>query len=127
MRRALEQIHQFAKRDVAFDRDDVGAMHHHVGKPPLIQAEDIAQHGALDRGKADLVGLRGVKRNLQIVAYRTCLPAEQRADRAQQPVLGRRTSGLVLRHHRGQVARVARIVVSRFGIPPFQSIRSRPA
>jgi len=27
MRRALEQAHQFAERNVALDRDDIGAMH----------------------------------------------------------------------------------------------------
>ena len=58
MRRALEQAHQFAERDVALDRDDVGAMDHHVGDAALVQAEDVAQHGALDGGKADLVRRR---------------------------------------------------------------------
>ena len=42
MRRALEQAHQFAERDVALDRDDVGAVHHHVGNPSFMQAEDVA-------------------------------------------------------------------------------------
>ena len=49
MRRTFEQAHQFAERDVALDRDDVGAMDHHVGDAAFMQAEDVAQHGALDR------------------------------------------------------------------------------
>ena len=116
MRRALEQAHQFAERDVALDRDDVGAMDHHVGDAPFMQAEDVAQHGALDRGKADLVRRRGIEHDLQIVADRSRLPAEQRADRADQPVVGGRAQHLAVLHHRRQIARVARIVVGRFGV-----------
>ena len=91
MRRAFEQAHQFAERDVTLDRDDVGAMDHHVGDTPLVQAEDVAQHGALDGGKADLVRRRGIEHDLQVVANRSRLPAEQSADRPRQPVLGCRT------------------------------------
>ena len=54
MRRARTG-HQFAERNIPFHRDDVGAVHHHVGDLPLVQAEDVAQHGALDGGEADLV------------------------------------------------------------------------
>ena len=54
MRRAFEQAHQFAERDVALDRDDVGAMHHDIGNAPLVQRQDVAQHGALDDGEADI-------------------------------------------------------------------------
>ena len=116
MRRALEQAHQFAERDVALDRDDVGAMHHHVGDAPFVQPEDIAQHGALDGGKADLVRRRGVEHDLQVGADRSRLPAEQRADRAGQPVLGGRAQHLAFLHHGRQVGRVARIVVGRVGV-----------
>ena len=116
MRGAFEQAHQFAERNVALDRDDVGAMDHDVGDAPLVQAEDVAQHGALDRGKADLVRRRGVEHDLQIVADRSRFPSEQRADRARQPVLGGGTHDLARRHHGRQVARVARIVVGRFGV-----------
>ena len=48
MRRALEQVDQFAERNVALDRDDIGAVDHDVGDAPFVQAEDIAQHGALE-------------------------------------------------------------------------------
>ena len=117
MRRALERAHQFAERDVAFDRDDIGTMHHHVGDAPLVQAEDIAQHGALDGGEADLVGRRRIEHDLQIVADRSRLPAEQRADGAGQPVVGgRRTQHFAFLHDRRQVARVARIVVGGIGV-----------
>ena len=119
MRRAFEQAHQFAERNVALDRDDVGAMDHDVGDAPLVQAEDVAQHGALDGGKADLVRRGGIEHDLQIVADRSGLPAEQRADRARQPVVGGRTQHLAFLHHRRQVARVARIVVGRFGVRHF--------
>src|SRR6202022_1125744 len=37
MRRAFEQAHQFAKRNVALDRDDVGPMDHDVGDAPFMQ------------------------------------------------------------------------------------------
>ena len=116
MRRALEQAHQFAERDVALDGDDVGAMHHDVGDPPLVQAEDIAQHGALDGGKADIVGGRGVEHDLQVVADRSRLPAEQGADRAQQPVVGGRAQHFAFLHHGRQIARVARVVLSGVGV-----------
>ena len=116
MRRAFEQAHQFAERNVALDRDDVGAMDHDVGDAPFVQAEDVAQHGALDRGKADLVRRRGIEHDLQIVADRSRLPSEQRADRAGQPVVGGGTQHLAVLHHRRQVARVARIVMGRFGV-----------
>ena len=116
MRRALEQAHQFAERDVALDRDDVGAMHHDVGDAPFVQAEDVAQHGALDGGKADLVRRRRIEHDLQIVADRSRLPAEQRADGAGQPVVGGRAQHLAFLHDGRQVARVARIVVGRVGV-----------
>ena len=127
MRGALEQVHQLAERNVALHRDHVRTMHHHVGDAALVQAEDIAQHGALDGGEADLIRLRGIEHDLQVVADRSRFPAEQGADRAQEPVLGRGPRGLARRHHGGQVARVARIVVGRFGVRPSQSIRSRSA
>ena len=111
MRRAFEQAHEFAERNIPLDRDDVGAMHHHVGDPPLVQAEDVAQHGALDGGKADLVRRGGVEHDLKIGADRASLPAEQRADRPQQPVVGGRAQHLAFLHHRRQVGRVARIVL----------------
>ena len=116
MRRALEQAHQLAERDIALDRDDVGAMHHHVGDAALVQAEDVAQHGALDGGKADLVRRRGVEHDLQVVAHRAWLPSEQRADRAAQPVVGSGTQHLAFLHHCGEVAGVLRIVMGRVGI-----------
>ena len=47
------------------------------------------------------------------------LPAEQRADRAHQPVVGGRAQHLAFLHHRRQVARVARIVVGRVGVRHF--------
>ena len=127
MRRTFEQAHQFAERNVALDRDDVGAMDHHVGDAPFMQAEDVAQHGALDGGKPDLVRRRGIEHDLQIVADRSRLPSEQRADRAGQPVVGGGAQNLAVLHHRRQVARVARIVVGRFGVRASQSIRSRSA
>src|SRR6266850_72539 len=96
MRRAFEQAHQLAKRNVALHRDDVGAMDHHVGDAPLMQAEDIAQHGALDRGKTDIVRRARVEYDLQVVADRSGLPSEQSADRAHQPVVGGGTQDLAL-------------------------------
>jgi hypothetical protein len=69
-------------------------MHHDVGDAALVQTEDVAQHGALDGGEAGVVGRRGVEHDLEIVAHRSGLPAEQRADRAQQPALGGRTQDL---------------------------------
>src|SRR6202041_1505326 len=39
MRGTFEHAHQFAERNVALDRDDVGAMDHHIGDPPFLQAE----------------------------------------------------------------------------------------
>ena len=116
MRRAFEQAHQLADLDIALDRDDVGAMHHDVGDAPFVQVENIAQHGALDRGKSDIVGRRGIEHDLQVVAHRSGLPAEQAADDPQQPAFRRGPTGLALRHHGRQVARIARIVVGRFGI-----------
>ncbi len=116
MRRTFEHAHQFAEPDVALDRDDVGAVDHHVGEAALMQAEDVAQHGALDRRKADLVRRAGIEHHLQVIAYRARLPAEERADRADQPVVGGRAYDLALLYHRRQIARVARIVVGRFGI-----------
>ena len=79
---ALETAHQFAEWDVALHRDDVGAMHHDVGDTALMQAEDVAQHGALDGREAGIAGCRGVEYDLEIIADRSRLPAEQRADRA---------------------------------------------
>ena len=116
MRRAFEQAHQFAERNVALDRDDIGAMHHHVRNAPFMQVEDIAQHGALDGGKAHLVRRRGIEHDLQIVAHRSRLPSEQRADRTGQPVVGGGLLDFALRYYRRQVARIARIVVGRFGV-----------
>ena len=116
MRRAFEQAHQFAERNVALDRDDIGAMNHHVGDAPLVQAENIAQHGALDGGKPHLVGRGSIEHDLQIVADRPRLPAEQRADGAGQPVVGGGTHHFAFLHHRRQVARVAGIVVDRVGV-----------
>ncbi|MGY3471633.1 hypothetical protein ACVW0I_008504 [Bradyrhizobium sp. LM6.11] len=84
---ALEAVHQLAERDVALHRDDVGAMHHDVGDAALVQAEDVAQHGALDGREAGVVGRRGVEHDLKVVAHRTRLPAEQGPDGAQQPAL----------------------------------------
>ena len=55
MRCAFEQAHQFAERDVALDRDDVGAMDHDIGDAPFMKSENVAQHRALDRGKTHLV------------------------------------------------------------------------
>ena len=65
-------------------------------------------------------GVRGVEHDLQIVAHRSRLPAEQRADRARQPVVGGRTQHLALRHHRRQVAGVARIVAGSGRSRAFQ-------
>jgi hypothetical protein len=48
-----------------------------------MQAEDIAQHGALDGREADIVGRGRVEHDLQIVTDRSRLPAEQDADGAQ--------------------------------------------
>jgi hypothetical protein len=110
---ALETVHQFAERDVALHGDDVGTMHHDVGDAALVQAEDVAQHGALDRGEAGVVGRRRIEHDLEIVAHRSGLPAEQRADGAQQPAIGGRAHDLAGRHHGGQIGRVARIVVNR--------------
>ena len=76
MRRAFEQAHQFAERDVALDRDDVGAMDHDVGDAPLVQAEDVAQHGALDRGKADIV--RASRHRARPADRRAPIPASSR-------------------------------------------------
>jgi hypothetical protein len=114
MRGAFEQAHQFAKGNVALDRDDVCAMDHDVGNAAFMQAEDVAQHGALDGRKANFIRRACIKHDLQIVADRSWLPSEQRSDRPCQPVVGDRTQDLAFLHHRGQVARVARVVVNRF-------------
>lgn len=96
---ALETVHQLAERDVALDRDDVGAMHHDVGDATLVQAEDVAQHGALDRREAGVVGRRRVEHDLEVVAHRTRLPAEQAANGTQQPALRGRAHHLAGGHH----------------------------
>ena len=114
MRGAFEQAHQFAERNVALDRDDVGAMDHDVGDAAFMQGEDVAQHGALDGGKTHLVRRARIEHDLQVVADRSRLPSEQRADRPRQPVIGDGTHDLAFLHHSRQVARVARIVVDRF-------------
>jgi hypothetical protein len=44
-----------------------------------VQVENVAQHGALDRGEAGLVRRGRVQYHLEIGARGTCLPAEQRA------------------------------------------------
>ena len=80
----------------------------------FMQGEDVAQHGALDGGKADLVGHARVKHDLKVVAHRSRLPSEQRANRPRQPVVGDGTHDLAFLHHSRQVARVARIVMDRF-------------
>ena len=120
MRRALEQAHQFAERNVALDRDDVGAMHHHVGDAPLVQAEDVAQHGALDGGKADLV--RRARRRARPEDRRGPIPAFQPnsvriARSSQLSAAGRSTSPSCTTA--GRLARVARIVVGRVGVRHF--------
>src|SRR6185369_17054287 len=81
MRCAFEQAHQFAEWDVALDRDYVGAMNHDIGDAPFMKSENIAQHRALDGRETDLVRCRGVEYDLQVVADRSRLPAEQRANR----------------------------------------------
>ncbi len=140
MCRAFEQAHQLAKRNVALDCDNVGAMDHHVGDAPLMQAQNIAQHGALDGGKADFVRRRSIEHDLQVVADRSRLPSEQGADRADQPVVGGRTQYFALLYNRRQVAHIAWIVVGRLRIrhlspsvpdphtdPEFQAVPGSPA
>ena len=76
-------------------RDDVGAMHHDVGDAALVQAEDVAQHGALDRREAGVVRRRGIEHDLEIVAHRSRLPAEQACEwhaAASLSAVGRITS-----------------------------------
>ena len=101
MRRVLKQAEQFAELDVLLDRDDVGAVHHDVGDPAIVQPEDVAQHRALERREAGVVGRAGVEYDLQIVAHRAGLPAEQRTDRTDQPVAAMRMQHFALVHHRG--------------------------
>ncbi|CKY69174.1 Uncharacterised protein [Mycobacterium tuberculosis] len=85
MGRAFEQTHQFAQRNIPFNRDDVAARHHDVGNAPLVQSQDVAQHGALDRGETGFVGRSGVEHHLKIGTGRPCLPSKQRTQRTHQP------------------------------------------
>ena len=68
MGRAFEQAHQLTEGDVALDCDDIAARHHDVGDAPLVQVENVAQHGALDRGETGLVGRGRVQYHLEIGA-----------------------------------------------------------
>jgi hypothetical protein len=111
--RAFEQTHQLAERNVALDRYDVGAMDHDIGDAALVQGKNVAQHRALDGGKADLVGGACIKHDLKVIAHRSWFPSEQCADRPHQPVIGRAHDFAFLDDGR-QVARVARIVMDRF-------------
>ena len=115
MRRALEHVDQLAERNIALDRDDVGAMDHDIGDAPFVQTEDVAQHGALDGGKAGLVGRRGVEHHLKIGADRSRFPSEQRADRPHQPALRDRTQHFAVVHRHRQVA----VVLRRLAVAGF--------
>ena len=115
MRRALEHVDQFAERDITLDRDDIGAMNHDIGDATFMQAEDIAQHGALDGGETGFVGRRGVKHHLKIGADRSRFPSEQRADRPHQPALRDRTQHFAVVHRHRQVA----VVLRRLAVAGF--------
>lgn len=104
MSRAFEQAHQFAQRNIPLDRDDVAARHHDVGDAPLVQAQDIAQHGALDRGEAGFIWRGGVKHHLKIGAGRSRFPSEQRAQRTHEPEFRRRAQHLALLNGHRQIA-----------------------
>lgn len=98
MTRAFEDAHQFPQRNIAFHRDDVGAGHHHVGDAPVVQSQNIAQHRAFDGAEACLAGRGGVQHHLKVGARRSGLPAEQRAQRAHQPHLGRWPQNFAMLH-----------------------------
>ena len=60
MRRGLEHLDEIAERDVLLHRDYVGARHHHVGDPPLAQAQDVLEHRAFFRREAGVAGRAGL-------------------------------------------------------------------
>ena len=122
MRRALEQAHQFAERDVALDRDDVGAMHHDVGDAPLMQAEDVAQHGALDGGEADLV--RASRRRARPADRRAPSPASSRTACGSRASASCRRSGAAPRLScttAGRLRVLRGLSVGRFGVRHLSS------
>ena len=101
---AFEHLDQFAERDVALHRDDVGARHHDVVDPAPAQRQDVGQHDALLRREAALAERAVGQHRLQVGARRG-LPAEHGAQHAREPAIAAvaRRRRVRLRHHGGQV------------------------
>ena len=84
---ALEHAQQFAERDVLLHVDDVRARDHDVADAALAQAQDILEHAAFVRREAEFAGRHQVEHVLEVGADRALLPAEQRTQRAHEPVV----------------------------------------
>ena len=78
-----DHAQDLAQRHVGADRDDVGARHHDVLDAQVVQAEDVAHHGAL-LGREDGIGAGVLQRVLNVVADRGGAEAEDGADAVEQ-------------------------------------------